>query len=174
MARFASDEKTLVYSAAWDGRGQQTYAGTIDAPESRALGLTSGRAGCGFAQERTGRLDRMRRRHMFGFCRSTLATAPLGGGAPRGLAKDVRFAEWSPTGELAVVRASREGDRLEFPAGRVVHEGGTLLFPRVDAEGGRLAIASAPAGSPSGSVSSVLRISERPDRCRFSSSTAKA
>jgi hypothetical protein len=64
------------------------------------------------------------------------------------LAKEVRFAEWSPTGELALVRASREADRLEFPVGRLVHEGGTLLFPRVDATGGRLAIASAPAGSP--------------------------
>ena len=89
-----------------------------------------------------------------------MATAPLGGGAPRALAKDVRFADWSPTGELAVVRERREGDRLEFPAGRVVHEGGILLFPSVNAEGRRIAVASAPPGSTdvvSGRVTDVGR-----------------
>jgi hypothetical protein len=146
MARFAADEKTIVYSAAWDGLLSQTYTGSIDAPEARSLDLPSGvlfavspknelaiKLGCGEI--------------VFGACQGTLATAPLGGGAPRALAKDVRFADWGPTGELAVVRERRDGDRLEFPAGRVVHEGGILLFPRVNADGRRIAVASAPPGS---------------------------
>jgi serine/threonine protein kinase len=145
MARFAADESTIVYSAAWDGMPSQTYAGSIDAPEARSLDVPSGTL---FAVSQKNELaikigctD-----IMFGACQGTLATAPLGGGAPRPLAKDVRFADWTPTGELALVRQSRGGDRLEFPVGRVVHEGGALLFPRVDRSGRRIAVASAPLG----------------------------
>ncbi|MEO7134014.1 MAG: protein kinase, partial [Vicinamibacterales bacterium] len=146
MARFANDDKTLIYSAAWDGRVQETYTGTVDAPESRALDLPPGVLAAVSRKNELAVLLGCPTDTMFGFCKSTLATVPLAGGAPRALMKEVRFAEWSPTGELALVRASREGDRLEFPVGRLVHEGGTLLFPRVDATGGRIAMATAPAG----------------------------
>jgi hypothetical protein len=147
MARFANDDKTIVYSAAWDGRGQETYTGTIDAPESRALDFPPGVLVAVSPKNELAVKIGCANDIMLGNCLGTLATVPLSGGAPRALAKDARFAEWSPTGELALVRALRDGDRLEFPVGRVVHEGGTLLFPRVDSEGGRMAIASAQAGS---------------------------
>ena len=147
MARFAADGKTIVYSAAWDGRPQELFTGSIDAPEARSLAWPGGALlavsrrnevavllGCAFDM-------------MFGNCRGTLATAPLGGGSPRALANDVRFADWGPNGELAVVRRGAGGDRLEFPLGRVLHDGGYLVFPRVDSEGRRVAVVSAPVGS---------------------------
>ena len=152
MARFAADEKTIVYSAAWDGRAQETYAGSIDAPEARMLEFPSGALVAVSRKNELAIKIGCAGESMFGACLGTLSTAPLGGGAPRGLANDARFAEWSPTGELALVRARREGDRLEFPVGRIVHEGGTLLFPRVNAEGRRIAVAIAPVGSPEAMV----------------------
>jgi eukaryotic-like serine/threonine-protein kinase len=147
MARFAADGKTILYSAAWDGHPYELFVGSIDAPEARSLGWPGGALfavsrendvavllGCAFDM-------------MFGNCRGTLATASLGGGAPRALANDVRFADWGLNNELAVVRKRAGGDRLEYPVGRVLHEGGYLVFPRVDSQGRRVAVVSAPVGS---------------------------
>ena len=98
MARFAADEKTIVYSAAWDGLATQTYTGSIDAPEARSLDLPSGAVDAVSPKNelaiKLGCLD-----VIFGNCLGTLATAPLGGGAPRALAKDVRSADWTPAGD---------------------------------------------------------------------------
>jgi eukaryotic-like serine/threonine-protein kinase len=51
-----------------------------------------------------------------------LARVPGGGGTPHAVAEDVVAADWSPAGELAVVR--KEGFRcvLEFPIGKTVFE----------------------------------------------------
>src|SRR5713226_9151311 len=40
-ARFAPDGKTIVYSAAWDGKPAELFATQADSPESRPLGLPS-------------------------------------------------------------------------------------------------------------------------------------
>jgi Tol biopolymer transport system component len=55
----------------------------------------------------------------------TLATVPLaGGGAPRELLENVRFADWAPDGKrLAVIHAVEGKSRLEFPIGKVLYQG---------------------------------------------------
>ena len=154
MARFAPDGRSVVYSASWDGRANELYAGGLDGPESRPLGWP---AGVLFAVSRTNEVALSlgcRERPVLGGCSvGTFATAPLAGGAPRALAKDVNFADWAPNGELAVVRRQDETERLEFPLGRVVHEAGHLSFPRVDPQGRRIAVVD---GGPSGPASVIV------------------
>jgi streptogramin lyase len=55
----------------------------------------------------------------------TLARAPLGGGAPREILRDIGGADWSPDGkQLAITRfLPAEGRwRLEYPIGTVILE----------------------------------------------------
>ena len=121
-ARFTADGKSLVYSAAWDGRRSEVFTRSIDSPESRSLGWPEGAflfavsptnevavsLGCGWNVF----VNVLAR----GCSGGTLARAPLAGGAPRQLATNVRFADWTPNGELAVVRRQGGRDRVEFPA----------------------------------------------------------
>ena len=143
-ARFTADGKSVVYSASWDGRRPEVFTGTIDGPESRSLGWPDGVL---FAVSSTNEVAlTLRCRtdvNFLGCTGGTFARAPLAGGAPRELATDVRFAEWSPTGELAVIRTRNNRDRLEFPMGRVVYEGRLLSLPRIDPSGRRVAVLSA-------------------------------
>jgi hypothetical protein len=147
MAQFAADQQTIVYSASWDGLLSQTYVGSIEAPEARLLDAPSA-ALFAVSPKNEAAIKIGCNDVVFGACPGTLAIAPLGGGAPRPLATDVRFASWTPAGELVFVRQHADGDRLEFPVGRVVHTGGTLLLPRADRTGRRIAVASVPAGEP--------------------------
>jgi hypothetical protein len=51
-------------------------------------------------------------------CAGTLSTVSLAGGAPRGLAEHVAYADWSPEGkDLLISTFSPAGARLEFPPG---------------------------------------------------------
>jgi Tol biopolymer transport system component len=158
MARFAPDGRTVVYSASWDGQAHELYAGGLDGPESRPLGWP---AGVLFAVSPTNEvalsLDCSSDPVSPG-CSGTLATAPLAGGAPRALATDITFADWGRNGELAVVRTQGLVSRLEFPRGRVVYEARRITSLRVDPQGQRVAIVSAPAPTGGGGPVDVLVI----------------
>ena len=53
----------------------------------------------------------------------TLASVPLGGGAPREMMENVEFADWSPDGSnLAIVHEVGGRKRLEFPPGKVLYD----------------------------------------------------
>ena len=83
----------------------------------------------------------LRPRLVEGVERGTLAIAPAAGGAARELAEDVEYADWSPTGELAVVRAVGGKRQLEFPLGTPIHESaGWLVNPRVSPRGDAVAV----------------------------------
>ena len=67
---------------------------------------------------------------------TTLARAPLLGGTSRPVADRVTFADWSPTGELAIVRTIGAQQRLELPLGTVlVQTDGDIGWPRVSPDG---------------------------------------
>ena len=67
---------------------------------------------------------------------TTLARAPLLGGTSRPVAERVTFADWSPTGELAIVRTIGAQQRLELPLGEVlVQTDGDIGWPRVSPDG---------------------------------------
>src|SRR5205823_11296295 len=40
-ARFAPDDRTVIYSATWDGEPQELFTTRVESPESKSLGLGS-------------------------------------------------------------------------------------------------------------------------------------
>ena len=74
-----------------------------------------------------------------------LARVPLSGGAPRELVPDVEAADWSPDGQIAIVRRAGHKCRLEFPVGHVLYEnGGWITSPRFSPSGDSIAFLDHP------------------------------
>jgi eukaryotic-like serine/threonine-protein kinase len=70
---------------------------------------------------------------------ATLARVPGGGGTPQPVAEDVVSADWSPSGELAIVRTAGTRFSLEFPIGKTLFQtmrpaliGNVRVSPRGD------------------------------------------
>lgn len=75
----------------------------------------------------------------------TLARVPLGGGAPRDILQNVEAADFSPSGDLAVVRHVGQKSRLEFPIGNVLYETtGWISSPRFSPTGDQIAFLDHP------------------------------
>jgi WD40 repeat protein len=144
-ARFAPDQLSVVYSASWAGSPLQIYSTTSDFPNSRAIGyensslLAASRAG-DLAILSKGRLSA----HLV-VLGGTLARAPLAGGAPREVLENVRWADWDPHGELAVVHHQAGRSRLEYPIGKVLYEtSGWISHIRFSPQGDRIAFLDHP------------------------------
>jgi dipeptidyl aminopeptidase/acylaminoacyl peptidase len=137
-ARFGPDYQTILYGALWDDDVCRVYTVRPESPESAPVSLPPGTP---LAVSATGELAMALGTHSRGaMTYGTLARVPLAGGAPRELAEDVKYADWSPDGrDLAVVRRVNGRERLEFPLGTVVAEpstpGGGFSFPRVSPDG---------------------------------------
>jgi eukaryotic-like serine/threonine-protein kinase len=139
-ARFAPDGKTILYGALWDGELCRVQSTRTDNPESRALDVPHGNL---LAVSRSGDLAIAVGPHLDGVMTyGTLARVPIAGGAPRELAENVKFADWSSDGEhLAVIRSDGVDrvngvDRIEYPLGKTLFlppagEGRGLGFVRV-------------------------------------------
>jgi hypothetical protein len=160
-ARFGADEKSVVYSAAWDGFGEALYVGSSSTPESRPFGLDG--AGV-LAVSRTGELAVCLGATFSGaFTRTgTLArVSAAGGGAPREILEKVEGADWTPDGkDLAVVRNVAGKYRLEFPIGKVLYETtGWIDSPRFSPRGDRIAFLDHPAGGDDGGFPSFVDLS---------------
>ena len=127
-ARFAPDGKTILYTAAWEGKPPQIYSTRVDSTESTTLPLPSAEV---LSMSSAGKLSIL---VLHGNDPAAIAEASLAGGAPRELvATDPpgalqfagQVADWSPGEDrLAVVR----NRQLEFPVGKV-------LVPATDATG---------------------------------------
>jgi eukaryotic-like serine/threonine-protein kinase len=75
----------------------------------------------------------------------TLARLPLSGGGPREVLDGVEYADWSPKGELAIVRQVSGEERLEFPVGKVLYETpGWIGDPRFSPRGDLIAFLDHP------------------------------
>jgi DNA-binding winged helix-turn-helix (wHTH) protein len=132
-ARFGPDGE-VVYSASWDGGPRAIQVVRTDQRDSRALGITDARVA---AVSPAGEVAFLRD--------GVLARAPLSGGPPKDVLKDVVAADWTADGsEFAVVRTGDGEYRLEFPVGRVLARVAGVNWLRL-APGGRfLAIAEHP------------------------------
>jgi dipeptidyl aminopeptidase/acylaminoacyl peptidase len=136
-ARVAPDGRTIVYSAAWDGKPAELFSVRTDNVESRPLGIPNADI---LSISSKGELAILIKK---GFLLTpmgagTLARVPLGGGAPREIAEDVVFADWSPDGsELAVIPSPSGGkSRIEYPIGKTLYETtGRLWDVRVSPKG---------------------------------------
>jgi hypothetical protein len=122
-AHFAPDERTVVYSAAWDGKPSEIFTTRLESPESRSLGLPPARLlSVSSAAELAILLTKPGE---VGFpVEGTLARVSLAGGVPRQVLENVGNADWSPDGkELAVVRRVGNQYQLEYPLGTVLWQG---------------------------------------------------
>jgi Tol biopolymer transport system component len=139
-AATAPDGKTIVYSAAEQGNVSEIYTLSPDYPEARSLGLHDVQL---LAVSSKGDLALLTHASYLAhrLFRGTLATMPLGGGAPRELLENVREADWTPDGSaLAIIRDVGGRDRLEYPIGNVLAEtGGYFSDLRFSPRGDRIA-----------------------------------
>jgi len=138
-ARFTPDGKTIVYSAAWDGKPSEIFTMRVDRNESLSLEIfPAGILAVSSAGELAVSLGCSDRWEP---CFGTLARVPPGGGAPREVLENVGSADWSPDGkELAAVHSVDGGDRIEYPIGTVLYKTeGYLTDVRVSPKGDRVA-----------------------------------
>src|ERR1700733_2573479 len=102
-ARFAPDYRSVVYGAAWNGKPLQLFSTVGDSLLSQPLNLADANL---LAISKSGKLALVLRGAHVAHLQiehGTLARAPLAGGSPRELLEDVRWADWGPDGQLAVV-----------------------------------------------------------------------
>ena len=130
-ARFAPDGKTVIYSAAFDGRPVELYATDLDGSESRPIGIptaalkdisSTGVMAVLFNFELSWNEGR----------NGTLALVSSNGGEHRVLMEGVDEATFAPDGKsLAIIRADIGQHQLEYPAGEVLYKSaGWISYPR--------------------------------------------
>jgi Tol biopolymer transport system component len=155
-ARFSPDAQTVVYGAAWEGHRPRIFSLRPGTPETTPLTLPDANL---LAVSPSGELAISLRpvRAPVGFSvTGTLARVPLAGGAPKEILNDVTFADWAPTGELAVVHRVAGKDRLEFPIGKVLDEtAGWFQDPRFSPDGRQIAYLDHPSSGDYGGVAIV-------------------
>jgi predicted Ser/Thr protein kinase/WD40 repeat protein len=132
-ARFAPDDRTVVYSAQWNSDPSRLFSTRTDGRESTLLALPDATL---VSMSSLGEMALS--------LNGTLARAPLAGGAPRELFEGVSEADWSPDGKsLAIVRRVGDKTRLEYPPGKILVESdGPIRTPRVSPNGERIAFFS--------------------------------
>ena len=150
-ARFTPDGATVVYSAGSAPHKNEIYTQRLGAPGAQSAGIHNAML---LAVSSEGELAILRESGVFPTSSivleyekpaATLARVSLGGGAPRELLSDVEAADWSPAGQLAVVRRVKGRNRLEFPVGKVLYEStGWIASPRFSPRGNMIAFLDHP------------------------------
>jgi len=142
-ARFASDGRSVIYSASWDSAPMRVYttvpgsarANTAALHEAQLLAVSPSNELAVMLKPALGLLNSV----------GTLARAPVGVGAPRAVLEGVQQADWSKGDEMAVVRTTLGHSRLEFPIGTVRFEAsGWLSAPRISPGGDSIAFIEHP------------------------------
>ena len=121
-ARFSPDGQTIIYGAALEGRPTELFTTRFDSTDSRSLGLEKTQL---LSVSANGDLAvNMDQRQISPFVAAgTMGRVPLAGGAPREVAEDVTWADWTPDGsDVAVARATGRRIDLEFPVGKVIYQ----------------------------------------------------
>jgi len=144
-ANFAPDGQTVLFSAAFDGRQPDVYVARHESVEPQALGLAPATL---LAVSHKGDIAVLVKAHFVAHLQweGTLATAHMGGGAPREMLERVLAADYSPDGEtMALVREINGKIRIEYPVGNLLYETtGWVSCLRVSPDGQRLAFLDHP------------------------------
>ncbi len=140
-ARFAPDGRSVVYGAAWDGQPSEIYTTRPEGPESTPVGVKNADLR---SVSPTGELAVSLRERFLGGPSGvgTLATVPIGGGAPRSIAEFIERADWTPDGkQLAVGRFLEGRYRVELPLGKVLYASERSIgVLRISPRGDRIAL----------------------------------
>jgi serine/threonine protein kinase/Tol biopolymer transport system component len=156
-ARFAPDGHTVVFCARWEDQPYQLFTVRDEGPDSRLLSFTgAGLFGVSSQSELALGLN-MSAKGTF-YYSGTLARAPFSGAEPRPLVDDVRFADWTPSGDLAVVVETTKGWQIQSPPGKLLYQGpsaGFLGDLRVSPDGAHIAFAEHPTPNSDGYIAVV-------------------
>jgi eukaryotic-like serine/threonine-protein kinase len=137
-ARFAPDGR-VIFSASFDGKGEEVFSKPSGTIEPQSLGLTDARLMAVSPAGVLALLLEPRFTRAFSM-RGTLARTETAGGTPRELVENTEFADWGPSGELAVVRNVGAASTLESPVGKVLFQTtGWISNPRFSPRGDRIA-----------------------------------
>jgi serine/threonine protein kinase len=146
-ARFTPDGQSVVYSAAWVGSPQEIFVTRPQNPVSRSLGITNAVL---LSVSNSGEMAiLLEPRFLGGWQRlGILSRAPIDGGAPREILKDVQDADWSPDGsKLAVAHRVKAQYQLEYPIGKSLYASpGWFDNLRISPDGKLIAFMEHPAG----------------------------
>jgi eukaryotic-like serine/threonine-protein kinase len=121
-ARFAPDGHAILYSAAWNGRPVEVFSTIGNSLMARPVGFESTELLAVSAENELALAMNGGNTSFREFSHGMLASAPLVGGTPREILEDVRWADWSPDGTLAVVHHLTGHTRVEFPIGTVLYD----------------------------------------------------
>jgi len=157
-ARFAPDGKTVIYSAAWEGKPLDLYTTRPESPQSQQVEPKGADVlAVSASGEMLLALHSKPRDSSFLYA-GTLARVPLVGGAPREILNDVEWADWSPDGtNVAVVHEVGARKRLEFPLGKVLYDAdGWIGNPRVAPDGKSVAFVDHPQQGDDGGAVAVV------------------
>jgi eukaryotic-like serine/threonine-protein kinase len=157
-ARFAPDNQTVIYAAAWSGQPPELFSTHLDSIESRPLGLTdTSLLGISSQGELAVALKPIEQQGLMSILGTLGRTALTGGSAPREVTENVEWSDWSPDGStLLVVRSVDNENRIEYPAGKVIYKVALpnwVSHPRISRDGKRIAFCQhGPRGNDLGSV----------------------
>ena len=157
-ARFAPDGKTVIYSAAWEGKPLDLYTTRPESPQSQQVEPKGADVlAVSAAGEMLLALHSKPRDSSFLYA-GTLARVPLVGGAPREILNDVEWADWAPDGtNIVIVHEVGGRKRLEYPLGKVLYEAdGWIGNPRFSPDGKTIAFVDHPQTGDDGGAVAVL------------------
>ena len=156
-ARFAPDGKTVIYSAAWEGKPLDLFTTRPESPQSQQIEPKGAEvlAVSGAGEMLLALKSKPREAFIYS---GTLARVPLVGGAPREILNDVEWADWSPDGiNVAIVHEVEGRKRLEFPLGKVLYQAdGWIGNPRVGPDGKVVAFVDHPQPSDDGGAVALV------------------
>jgi len=124
LARFASNGRSIVYSAEWNNKRVQILTTVGDSFLTQPLNLSDANLlavspspdnelAIALHGTHSGQLETVG---------GMLARTPQAGGSPKELLPDVRWADWDAKGGLAVVHDFDGQSRLEYPIGNVLYQ----------------------------------------------------
>ena len=153
-ARFAPDQRTIIYASAHVGMQTELFSLAPDSHAPVSLGLKDADL------ESISPIGEMlliqKRRDLVRNVKvGLLARAPLSGAVPRPMMSDVVDADWGPDNQVAVARYVDGHFRIEYPIGHVLYEPATgwLTNVRVSPRGSWVAFAEHPTlGDSAGNV----------------------
>lgn len=145
-ARFAPDGDSIVYAASWNDRPIRLFSTVGNSLLSQPLAFTDANLLGVSRNDELALVLHGIHNGQLETANGMLARAPIAGGSPRELVSDVRWADWDPSGKLAVVHNVDGHSRLEYPIGKVLYEsGGWISNIRFSPQGDKIAFMDHPA-----------------------------